>query len=239
MTAAIDLAQVLSTFQEPWSPRTVATLNDYDVRVVKTQGEFTRHSHPDTDELFLVLQGSLTLRLDSGDVHLGPGQVFVVPRGVRHQPVSVDGAEVVLIEPSATVNTGDTPSHLTAERRVVADGEAHSGHELYRQWLDEVWGGQPGAAQRLVDPGFVGHWPDREVHGPAELAATVAETRGMFTTVDFALEVGPVADGDLVAARWTGTGRTAEATVRFTGNDLLRVADGRVVEYWPATSTLP
>jgi len=75
------------------------------------------HSHPETDEVFLVLSGSLTIRLDDGVVTLGPGQLYVVPRGVQHQPVSTDGAEVVLIEPSATVNTGDTPSQLTAERR--------------------------------------------------------------------------------------------------------------------------
>ena len=108
---------MLSTFSEPWSPRTVAVLNDYDVRVVKAQGEFTWHSHPDTDELFLVLAGSLTIRMESGDVTLGPGQLHVVPRGVRHSPFSPDGADVVLIEPSETVNTGDTPSHLTAPRR--------------------------------------------------------------------------------------------------------------------------
>ena len=119
MDDAVDLAGVLSTFEETWSPRTVASLNDYDVRVVKTKGEFTRHSHPDTDEFFLVLRGTLTIRMDAGDVERGPGQVFVVPRGVFHQPVSADGAEVVLIEPGATVNTGDTPSELTAERRVV------------------------------------------------------------------------------------------------------------------------
>ena len=119
MDAAVDLAQVLSTVEQPWSPRTVAVLNDYDVRVARTQGEFTRHSHPDTDEFFLVLRGSLTIRLDDGEVVLGPGQVYVVPRGVPHQPFSADGAEILLVEPSATVNTGDTPSELTAERRVV------------------------------------------------------------------------------------------------------------------------
>ena len=119
MDAAVDLARVLATFEEAWSPRTVAVLNDYDVRVVKTRGEFTRHSHPDTDEFFLVLRGSLTIKMDAGDVELGPGQMYVVPRGVPHQPVSPEGAEVVLIEPSATVNTGDTPSDLTAERRVM------------------------------------------------------------------------------------------------------------------------
>lgn len=119
MDAAVDLANVLATVEQAWSPRTVAVLNDYDVRVAKTMGEFTWHSHPDTDEFFLVLRGRLTIRLDSGDVDLGPGQVYVVPRGVRHQPVSVEGAEILLVEPSATVNTGDTPSALTAPRRVV------------------------------------------------------------------------------------------------------------------------
>ncbi len=118
MTAAIDLAGVLATFEESWSPRTVTTLNDYDVRVVKAKGEFTRHSHPETDEFFLVLRGRVTIRMDDGDVQLGPGQIYVVPRGVDHQPVSVEGAEVLLVEPSATVNTGDSPSSLTAERRV-------------------------------------------------------------------------------------------------------------------------
>lgn len=119
MPEPVDLAAVLSTFTQPWSPRTVATLNDYDLRVVKTRGEFTRHSHPDTDEVFLVLAGSLTIRLDDGEVTLGPGQLYVVPRGVQHQPCSSDGAEVLLIEPSDTVNTGDTPSDLTADRRLA------------------------------------------------------------------------------------------------------------------------
>jgi mannose-6-phosphate isomerase-like protein (cupin superfamily) len=97
----------------------VAVLNDYDLRVVHTTGEFTRHSHPETDEMFLVLSGSLTIRMDDGDVTLGPGQLYVVPRGTPHRPYSADGAQVLLVEPSSTVNTGDTPSEFTAERRVV------------------------------------------------------------------------------------------------------------------------
>jgi mannose-6-phosphate isomerase-like protein (cupin superfamily) len=100
----------------------VATLNDYDVRVVKTHGQFTRHSHAGTDEFFLVLSGRLTIRTDDGDVDLGPGQAYVVPRGVPHQPVSPDGAEVLLVEPTQTVNTGDNPGELTAPRRVVEAG---------------------------------------------------------------------------------------------------------------------
>ena len=119
MTKPVDLATALAALDEPWSPQTVLRMNDYDIRVVKTRGEFTRHSHPETDEFFLVLRDTLTIKMDSGDVTLGPGQMFVVPRGVPHQPLSTDGADVVLIEPSETVNTGDTPSHLTAKRRVV------------------------------------------------------------------------------------------------------------------------
>jgi mannose-6-phosphate isomerase-like protein (cupin superfamily) len=119
MPAPIDLSAVLGEIRQPWQPRTVAVLNEYDVRVVKTRGEFTRHSHPETDEVFLVLSGSLTIRMDAGDVTLGPGQLYVVAKGTPHQPFSPDGAEVLLVEPSATVNTGDTPSDLTAERRLV------------------------------------------------------------------------------------------------------------------------
>ena len=119
MTQPVDLTAVLSRLAEPWSPMTVATLNDYDLRVVKTHGEFTRHSHPETDEVFLVSSGSLTIRLDDGEVQLGPGQLYVVPRGVPHQPLSPEGAAVLLIEPSATVNTGDTPSEFTAARRLA------------------------------------------------------------------------------------------------------------------------
>jgi mannose-6-phosphate isomerase-like protein (cupin superfamily) len=119
MADPIDLASALATFDEPWQPRTVAALNDFDVRVVKALGEFTWHAHPDTDEFFLVVSGSLTIRLQDDEVSIGPGQVYVVPRGVRHQPVSSEGAHIVLIEPSETVNTGDSPGKLTAQRRTL------------------------------------------------------------------------------------------------------------------------
>jgi mannose-6-phosphate isomerase-like protein (cupin superfamily) len=119
MTSKIDLAGALATFDEPWSPRTVAVINDYDVRVAKAKGEFTAHTHPETDEFFLVVRGTLTIRMADGDVELGPGQMYVVPRGVQHQPISAEGADVLLIEPSETVNTGDTPSELTSPRRPV------------------------------------------------------------------------------------------------------------------------
>ena len=114
-----NIHAILSSLAEHWSPRTVAGVNDYDVRVVKVQGDFTRHSHPETDEFFLVLSGRLTIRMDEGDAVLDAGDCYVVPRGRMHQPCAEIETELLLFEPSATVNTGDTPSALTAQRRVV------------------------------------------------------------------------------------------------------------------------
>jgi mannose-6-phosphate isomerase-like protein (cupin superfamily) len=114
-----NLNTVLSGISEHWSPRTIAVVNDYDVRVVKVRGEFARHSHPETDEFFLVLSGCLTIGMDDGAVKLEPGDTFVVPRGKAHQPQSEAEATLLLFEPSTTINTGDTPSSLTARRTVV------------------------------------------------------------------------------------------------------------------------
>jgi len=116
---AVDLAAKLARFDEHWSPRTVARFNGHDVMVVKVHGEFVWHHHDDTDDFFLVLSGRLTIRMRDGDhersVELGPGELFVVPVGVEHQPCSSEGAELLLIEPSGTPNTGDP---ATAARRV-------------------------------------------------------------------------------------------------------------------------
>ena len=115
-----NIDAVLAAVREYWAPRTVAVVNDYDVRVVKVQGEFTPHRHPDTDEFFLVLSGRLVIRMDDGDVTLDRGDTFVVPRGRLHQPCAESETTILLFEPSETVNTGDTPSELTASRNVVA-----------------------------------------------------------------------------------------------------------------------
>jgi mannose-6-phosphate isomerase-like protein (cupin superfamily) len=104
---AINLAAKLATFTDHWSPKIVAGYNGNDIMLVKVQGEFTWHSHADTDDLFLVLKGSLTIRLRDGDVHLGPGELFVVPRGVEHCPVAAEEVHLLLIEPGGTPNTGD------------------------------------------------------------------------------------------------------------------------------------
>ena len=117
MSDRIDLAEKLATFSEHWSPRTVAQFNDCDVMVVKVQGEFVWHTHPETDELFLVVSGRLTIQLRDGDVELGPNDIYVVPAGVEHCPRSDDGAEILLIEPRGTANTGDAGGELTAAER--------------------------------------------------------------------------------------------------------------------------
>jgi mannose-6-phosphate isomerase-like protein (cupin superfamily) len=114
-----NLGAILAGLDQHWSPRTVAVVNDYDVRVVKVLGDFTWHSHPDTDEFFLVLSGSLTIEIDDGEVLLSPGDTYVVPRGRRHRPRAETETTLLLFEPSATVNTGDAPGLLTAPRTVI------------------------------------------------------------------------------------------------------------------------
>ena len=105
--SAINLAQKLATFSDHWSPKIVAQFNGHDVMVVKLKGEFNWHSHPETDDFFLVLEGRLTIQLRDRDVRLGPGELFVVPKGVEHRPVAEEEVHVLLIEPEGTPNTGD------------------------------------------------------------------------------------------------------------------------------------
>jgi mannose-6-phosphate isomerase-like protein (cupin superfamily) len=114
---AINLEAKLATFAEPWQPRVVAQWNGNDVMVVKAHGEFVWHKHDDTDDFFLVLRGRLTIQLRDRDVHLGPGEIFVVPRGVEHRPVAAEEVHLLLIEPAGTPNTGDRAT--AAPRRVV------------------------------------------------------------------------------------------------------------------------
>lgn len=111
---AVDIAEKLSLFSEQWSPKVVARLNNYEVKVVKIEGEFVWHAHDDTDELFIVVAGDLTIQLRDGDVTLSPGQLFVVPRGVEHCPVPDGEVHAVLIEPTGVVNTGKAGGSLTA-----------------------------------------------------------------------------------------------------------------------------
>jgi len=113
---AINLKHKFSLFPDAWSPRVVAELNDYQVKIARLDGEFVWHSHAETDELFLCLEGSMTILLRDGEVELGPGELYVVPRGTEHKPVAVSGCRVLLIEPRGVVNTGEVLNELTASQ---------------------------------------------------------------------------------------------------------------------------
>lgn len=111
----INLNDKLATFSEHWSPKTVTEFNGHDVMVVKVKGEFNWHSHPDTDDFFLVVKGSITIKMHEGDVHLKQGEMYVVPKGVEHCPVAEEEAELLLIEPTGTPNTGDSATAANHE----------------------------------------------------------------------------------------------------------------------------
>lgn len=113
-TQPIDLSRKLSMVTDHWSPKVVARLNDYEIKVVKLQGEFVWHSHDDTDELFLVICGELKIQLRDGNVTLRDGQLFVVPRGVEHCPVAEGEVHAMIVEPVGVVNTGNAGGLLTA-----------------------------------------------------------------------------------------------------------------------------
>jgi mannose-6-phosphate isomerase-like protein (cupin superfamily) len=114
---AINLSDKLSAFTDYWQPRVVGQFNGHDLMVVKVKGEFVWHKHDDTDDFFLVLSGRISIQLRDGVVTLGPGEIFVVPKGVEHRPVAEEEAHVLLIEPQGTPNTGSAAT--AAARRVI------------------------------------------------------------------------------------------------------------------------
>ncbi len=117
MNHVVNLRNKLATFTERWSPRIVAEFNDNDVMVVKVKDEFVWHSHPDTDDLFLVIEGELDIEMRDRVVTLQTGELFVVPRGIEHRPVARKGeATVLIMEPRGTPNTGDFSTAATKVR---------------------------------------------------------------------------------------------------------------------------
>ena len=114
---AINLAEKLATFDGHWQPRTVGTFNGHDLMVVKVKGEYSWHKHDDTDDFFLVLKGRVTIRMRDGNVTLGPGEMFVVPKGAEHCHVAEEEAHILLIEPTGTPNSGNAAT--AAPRRVI------------------------------------------------------------------------------------------------------------------------
>ncbi len=110
----INLAQKLGLFEEQWQPKVIAEMNDYQFKLAKLQGDFVWHDHQDTDETFLVLEGNLRIDFRDGQVSLGPGEMFVVPKGVEHKPYAEQEVKLLLIEPRGVVNTGDAGGARTA-----------------------------------------------------------------------------------------------------------------------------
>ncbi len=112
----INIEQKLSMFSEHWSPKVIANYNANEIMVVKLEGEFNWHSHPDTDDFFFVIKGRLRIQLRDGDVVLNPGEMYVVPRGVEHCPFAEEETHLLLIEPAGTPNTGDAATAASKPR---------------------------------------------------------------------------------------------------------------------------
>ncbi|GAU68756.1 hypothetical protein SSP35_08_02500 [Streptomyces sp. NBRC 110611] len=132
-TQPVNLYETLDSFSDLWSPRIVAQFNDYDVRVAKFHGEYLWHAHLDTDELFIVVAGRLTIHLREDGVEravtLGKGDTYVVPRGTEHKPVSDAESRILMVEPTGTLTVGDT-------------------HEEVPDYVDATTGHHPGRAER-------------------------------------------------------------------------------------------
>jgi len=111
---AVNLEEKLGLFDEHWKPKVIAEMNDYQFKIVKIQGDFVWHDHPETDETFIVLEGRLRIDFRDGHVDLGKGEMYVVPKGVEHKPFAEDEVKMLLIEPRGVVNTGDQGGELTA-----------------------------------------------------------------------------------------------------------------------------
>src|SRR5690349_7229004 len=117
MSGKVNLAEKLASFSDQWAPKVVADYNGNDICVVRVEGEFNWHSHPDTDDFFLVLDGELDIELRDRTVTLGPGELFVVPKTVEHRPIAREEVHLLLIEPTGTPNTGD--ARTAAPRRLA------------------------------------------------------------------------------------------------------------------------
>ncbi|GHB60731.1 cupin [Psychrosphaera saromensis] len=111
---AINFKEKFTKFNDHWSPRVIAEMNDYQFKLAKVEGEFVWRNHPDTDEVFIVIEGSLNIEFREGVVTLNSGEMFVIPKGMEHKPLAVNECKIMLVEPKGVVNTGDSDSELTA-----------------------------------------------------------------------------------------------------------------------------
>jgi mannose-6-phosphate isomerase-like protein (cupin superfamily) len=115
---AINLQEKFGLFEEQWQPKVIAEMNDYQFKVVKLRGDFIWHDHKDTDETFIVVEGELRIDLRDGAVRVGPGEMFVVPKGVEHKPWAEREVKLLLIEPRGVLNTGHEGGERTAQNDV-------------------------------------------------------------------------------------------------------------------------
>ncbi len=115
MLEKVNLSEKFGLFDEHWSPKIAGEVNDSYVKLVKFRGDFVWHKHDEEDEMFLVVKGSIVIKLRDGDVRLGEGEFVVIPRGVEHMPVAEEEAHVILFEPKTVLNTGDVRNERTRE----------------------------------------------------------------------------------------------------------------------------
>ena len=115
---AINFNNKLAKFTDHWAPKVIAEMNNYQFKLVKIQGEFVWHSHADTDDVFIVLEGNMTIELRDGRVDLGPGEMFVVPKAMEHKPFAASECKLLLVEPCGVANTGDAGGAMTAPNDV-------------------------------------------------------------------------------------------------------------------------
>ena len=114
----VNLAEKFALFSEYWTPKIIAELNDYQIKIVKVEGDFVWHDHSDTDEFFFVIEGTLFIEFENKTMELNTGELYVVPKGVQHRPYALEECKVMLIEPRGVVNTGEAESNLTASNDV-------------------------------------------------------------------------------------------------------------------------
>jgi mannose-6-phosphate isomerase-like protein (cupin superfamily) len=111
----VNISQKFSLIKEQWDPKIIAQLNDYHFKIAKIQGEFVWHSHPETDEVFLVMDGEMVIHLKEDDLILKKGEMCVIPKGVEHKPAAVNECQLMMVEPAGTINTGDAGGDRTIE----------------------------------------------------------------------------------------------------------------------------
>ncbi len=111
----INLSDKFKKFDDQWSPKVIAEMNNYQFKLVKIEGDFTWHQHDETDETFYVIEGKLGINFENETIELKAGEMIVVPKGVKHKPFAVEEAKIMLIEPKGVTNTGDKKNNLTAE----------------------------------------------------------------------------------------------------------------------------